>query len=62
MSVSDSLLKAEKVLKPPQKPTAQNKREAGESNCLWSAKPIIKPNAKQAIIFIVNVPKGKVEL
>ena len=62
MSVSVSLLKAENVLKPPQKPTTKNKRIAGERICFWSAKPMKKPKTKQATILMINVPKGKLEL
>jgi hypothetical protein len=53
-----SLLNVEKVLNPPQKPTAQNSRIIGESTCRWSASPTTKPNTKQATIFTTNVPKG----
>ena len=45
-----------------QKPTAQNRRATGESNCFWSANPITKPSTKQAITLIVKVPKGKLAL
>ena len=61
-SVRVSLLKAEKVLKPPQKPTVQNNFVAGERSCLWSASPIKKPKAKQAIILTTKVPNGKWKL
>lgn len=59
ISVNDSLLNVEKVLKPPQKPTAQNSLEWTDIICLLSAKPTIKPKAKHAIMFTTSVPYGK---
>lgn len=59
MRLMVSTLKVENVLKPPQKPTTQKMREAGEINCLWSAKPMKKPTAKQAPTLAANVPQGK---
>ena len=56
--VKVSLLKAEKVLKPPQKPTVKNNRAVWERTCLWSASPMIKPKAKQAVTFTRKVPNG----
>ncbi len=61
-NVSDSLLKVEKVLKPPQNPITQKSFASVEIICLLSAKPTTKPNTKQAKIFTIKVPKGKLKL
>ena len=55
-------LKDEKVLRPPQIPTARNCWSA-VANCRsarWAMKPEITPSRIEAVILTTNVPKGKV--
>ena len=57
-----SLLKLEKVLKPPQKPTTTKSLEvATRSADFNAAHPPKVPNMRQAKILAVSVPNGKTD-
>ncbi len=57
-SSSVSKLKVEKVLKPPQKPTAIRIFTSGVMYSFVVARPTNKPRIKQAVKFTINVPLG----
>lgn len=59
IKVRDSKLKAENVLKPPQKPTIQKRRVGAVIICLKSANPTARPKRKHANTLISKVLKGK---
>lgn len=54
-----SKAKAEKVVKPPQKPVAKNSVEFWDNRLLLADKPKIRPIRRQPIIFTKKVPKKK---
>jgi len=55
------LAKVEKVVNPPQKPTARNIFHHGVSRELLSEKPYIKPISRHPVMFTRKVPKGNVD-
>ena len=54
-----SLLKAEKVVNPPQKPDASSNRHTSEE-CAFHGAPNTKPMIRHPTILTIKVPQGQV--
>ena len=57
--VEVSLMKVEKVVKPPQKPGVSSRRVAGEAGEAMEGMAVNRPMRKQPATFTTEVPTGK---